>query len=170
MTMKSNLTPPPIHNSWQAIRAKYSYICHHLPSPSTVTSAMSESLVLCGALMLTPQHFCIAVRSHWSQEGHATVLIVYPREGLLPAATLQCVSPSVLYFHLEMCCCYMYRTIPARRLCMDGWKHILVYGVYGVWMAGSICPLCSTCSVAALFCSISTVYGLKLISYGNTIL
>ena len=31
-----------------------------------------------------PRHFCIAVNSHWSQEGHATVLIVCRREELLP--------------------------------------------------------------------------------------
>ena len=120
-----------------------------------------------------PRHFCIAVNSHWSQEGHATVLIVYRREGLLLTANLQFVS--MLYFHLEMCCCYMYRTIQPRGLwlvwwCMDESKFwCMVYMVYG-WMDGSICPLCSTCSVAALFCSISTAYGLKLIAYSNAIL
>ena len=115
-----------------------------------------------------PRHFCIAVNSHWSQEGHATVLIVYRREGLLPTMCFHAILSfgNVLLLYVS----HHPAEAAVTGVYMDGWKHILVYGVYGVWMDGSICPLCSTCSVAALFCSISTAYGLKLIAYSNAIL
>ena len=86
-----------------------------------------------------PRHFCIAVNSHWSQEGHATVLIVCRREGLLPTMCFHAILSfgNVLLLYVS----HHPAEAAVTGVYMDGWKHILVYGVYGVWMAGSICPL-----------------------------
>ena len=107
-----------------------------------------------------PRHFCIALNSHWSQEGHATVLIVYRREGLLPTMCFH----AILSFGNVLLLCVSHH--PAEGAVTGVWME----AYSGVWMDGSICPLCSTCPVATQFCSISTAYGLKLIAYSNAIL
>ena len=78
-------TSPPIHNSWQAIRAKYSYICHHLPQPLPPSLNTTLQWVL---LSYSPRRFCALSPSatyssaiQWSHEGHATALIVKRRWG-----------------------------------------------------------------------------------------